>query len=682
MTGMLKKRFDMILMALTVAGFLAVAAQGLAVAPVPDTDESYMLQVSYEMIHHGKLAQPFSRYLGGNIENTLHSFTPVYFVMLSGFLKLFGWGILQGRIFNLITAALMLVIIFFIGRKLFDWRVGMTAILLTVSDITFLYRSRFLRNDYCAAMFALLAFYLYEEAEKRKDWRWFTGSGLAAGAALMSHTTALYMILAISALMLFRRGWRVIKAAGFYQFALGAFVVSAYEIIYDIIDFQNVLLQNRGDNRHFKLLSGMGWLKNLRHETRRYELWNQGGLMYPGVPRTLLLVFQWLIVIAAVYLLVRGYFYLKKGNAMDEPRVRLLIVSAVAALFFAIVTSQKAIYYMAHLAPLFALMVGILISDGLDWLKRWQSFEWRRWRVPPLAHKAAMAFGLVIALAFSYQFLKQTRRYLNEVRDPDAASFEEFKAAIRGLVPEGVCPVIVRDPVMWLAFPEYDQCFANIQERMRKAVDINGKEYALIVNPRIAQRWVPRIAGTSHHLLGEMMNTPYGNLNIYYTGTDPRWLALKTVRYQFFGKQRGYVSEDQIADAAEVWSATAADLTQFTGVADKAVGPEGLSVEKTHRGDQLIALCSVELKPDTIYQLSVQATAVAKQWSLVVVEDNTGERLYSQNLEETTTPAAFDRCFRSSKITRVTIALMPQSKKTEPAHLVRLGVREIGPVYP
>lgn len=677
---MLKKRFDLILMVVVVAGFVAVAAQGLARVPVPDTDESYMLQVSYEMIYHGKLAQPFSRYLGGNIENSLHSFTPVYFVMLSGFLKVFGWGILQGRIFNLITAALTLVMVFFIGRKLFDWRVGLTAIILVVSDITFLYRSRLLRNDYSAAMFALLAFYLYEEAEKRKDWRWFMGSGLAAGAALMSHTTALYMVVAIFALMLFRRGWRIIKATSFYQFALGVFIVSAYEIIYDIIDFQNVLLQNRGDNRHFKLLSALGWLKNLRHETRRYDLWNQGGLMYPGVPRTLLYVFQWLIVIASAYLLVRVFFYLRKSDAMDEPRVRIFVVTSVAVFFFAIVTSQKAIYYMAHLAPLFALMVGILISDGLDLLKRWRSFEWKGWRAPTLAHKAAMAVGLVMALAFSYQFLKQTKRYLNEARNPDAASFEEFKTVIRSLVPEGVCPVIVRDPVMWLAFPEQDQCFANIQERMRKAIDINGKDYALIVNPRIAQRWVPKIAGTSHHLLGEMMNTPYGNLQIYYTGVDPRWLALNTVRYQFFGKQSGQVSEDQIANAAEVWSATAADLKQCAGLADGAVELEGLRVEKQHRGDGLIALCPVELKPDTIYQMNVQATAGAKQWSLVVIEDGTGERLYLQNLEAAAKPAAFDECFRSSKISRATIALMPQSKKTEPAHIARLSIREIGPV--
>jgi 4-amino-4-deoxy-L-arabinose transferase-like glycosyltransferase len=680
MMSMLRKNFDIIVMAIIIASFLLVAGQGLASVPVPDTDESYMLQVSYEMIYRGKLAQPFSRYLGGNIENTLHSFTPVYFVMLSGFLKLSGWGILQGRIFNLITAAFTLAMIFAIGRKLFDWRVGLIAIILLVSDITFLYRSRFLRNDYSAAMFALLAFYLYEKAETRKDWRWFVGSGLAAGAALMSHTTGLYMIAAISVIMLFRRGWRIIKAANFYQFAFGAFIVSAYEIIYDIIDYKNVLLQNRDDNRHFRLLSDMGWLKNLRHETRRYELWGQGGLMYPGVPRTLLHLFEWLTLIAFIYLLVRVLLYIKRGNAMNEARVRIFVVAVVAALFFGIVTSQKAIYYMAHLAPLFALMVGILVSDALDLIGRWRSFEWKGRRVTPFAYKAAMATGVILSLAFGYQFLKQTKRYLNEARNPDAASFEEFKTAIRSLVPEGVCPVIVRDPVMWLAFPDYD-LFANIQERTRKSVDIDGKEYALIVNPRIAQRWLTRIANNNHHLLGEMTNTPYGNLQIYYTGADSRWLALKPVRYQFFGKWRGHLSEDQIADGVDVWSANAADLKQCSGATDMPVEPEGLRVEKRQRDDGLITLCTIELKSNIIYQMRVQATVEAKQWALAVIEENTGERLYLQRLEDAAKPGAFEGLFRSSKTTRVTIALMPQAKRAGPAHIAQLSVYEIAPVY-
>src|SRR5436305_10972238 len=164
----LRRYFGRAILALVVAAFAFVAAQHIGTVPVPERDEAFTLQVPYEMLYRGRLALPMFRYLGGNIENVWHSFTPVCFWLLSGFLKLFGFGILQGRAFNLLTAATTLVMIYLICRRLFDWRAGLFAVLLMIGDQTFIERSRLLRNDYAAATFALLAFYLYEIARERK----------------------------------------------------------------------------------------------------------------------------------------------------------------------------------------------------------------------------------------------------------------------------------------------------------------------------------------------------------------------------------------------------------------------------------------------------------------------------------------------------------------------------------
>jgi 4-amino-4-deoxy-L-arabinose transferase-like glycosyltransferase len=77
------------------------------------------------------------RYQGGGIETNWHSFRPVYYLLMTGFFKMFGWGLLQGRAFTLIMAALLLIIVYLIGRRLFDWRAALVAILLLVSDPTF-----------------------------------------------------------------------------------------------------------------------------------------------------------------------------------------------------------------------------------------------------------------------------------------------------------------------------------------------------------------------------------------------------------------------------------------------------------------------------------------------------------------------------------------------------------------
>src|SRR4030095_2124924 len=235
----LKFNLDLLIVAAVIAAFVIVAARRLGTVPVPEGDEAFTLQVPYELMNHGKLALPMFRYLGGNIENTWHSYIPVYFVLLSGFHEIFGLGLEQGRAFNLMTAALTLLMVFLIGRRLFDWRAGLIAVVLLVGDPVFFERSRLMRDDFAAAFFALLAFYLYELAEERKQKRLILGAGLAAGAGVMSHTNMLYMIGAICLLILFREGWRAFASSKLYIFVAGALAVMAYEIVYVLIDYKN-----------------------------------------------------------------------------------------------------------------------------------------------------------------------------------------------------------------------------------------------------------------------------------------------------------------------------------------------------------------------------------------------------------------------------------------------------------
>ena len=96
----LRKNFDVGPLILLIGGFVVAASQRLGSVPVPDTDEAYMLQTSYEMLFRGKLALPFRRLLGGGIEDVWHSFTPLHYLIQSAFLKLFGWGLLPGRAGN------------------------------------------------------------------------------------------------------------------------------------------------------------------------------------------------------------------------------------------------------------------------------------------------------------------------------------------------------------------------------------------------------------------------------------------------------------------------------------------------------------------------------------------------------------------------------------------------------
>jgi 4-amino-4-deoxy-L-arabinose transferase-like glycosyltransferase len=538
----LKYNLDLLIVAVVIGSFVMVAAQRLGTIPVPEGDEAFTLQVPYEMVNHGKLALPMLRYLGGNIENSWHSYIPVYFVLLSGFHKIFGLGLEQGRAFNLLTAALTLFMVFLVGRRLFDWRVGLIAILLLVGDQTFLERSRLLRDDFTAAFFALLAFYLYDLAEERKHRGLFVGAGLAAGAAVMSHTNMLYMIGAICLLILLKAGWRSFSSSKLYLFVASALAVMAYEIVYVLLDYRNFLLQNRGDDVHFRILSSGGLWQNLLEERLRYQKWYAGGLMFPDVPQTTLRIFQFLSVLAVVYLVVVVSREFKRWHFVKDARARLLVVTIVTVVFHAAIVSHKRMFYLAHIVPWFALAVGVMLREGIDRVKSLRDHQTQHAK---LTYSPAMVLVGLAGAVYLSLLITQGHRYLVEVRNPNLASFDEFTRVIKDVVPPDVCPVAIKNPSIWLAFPEKDGCFATIENRFRDEAlaDIEGKEFALVTRPNS----LPDRTGdsaNSYHLLAEMLNTPYGNLIIYYTGTNHRYLAIKAKRYEFFGLLGGYSSSE------------------------------------------------------------------------------------------------------------------------------------------
>ncbi len=537
----LKRQADLILMGVVIAGFAIGAAQKLGAVPVPDDgDESMILQVPYEIINQGKFAWPMYRFLGGGIENAWRSFRPLYYWLMTGFFKIFGWGLVQGRAFTLIGASLLLIFVYLTGRRLFDWRVGFAAILMLACDPTFLERARMIRNEPVAMMLAMASFYLYERAEEKNRWPLFVASGLVAGAAVMTHTNVLYLLLAVGVLILIRRGRQALTSKPLYLFSGSALAVMSYEIISDVTDLANVRLQYRGDRAHFNLFSAEGIWKSLMTEPNRYERWYAGAEVFPlsSMSPALLHVFQALTVVAIGYLLFITVKKLRSGGAVADARVRIFIVTVVAVLFSALATGpkRKNVIYVVYLSPWFALCAGVLLRDGLSRLKEPFSVRWRAARTFRVAAVSVIALGV---LAFGLLFARQSRQYLRAVRDPNSASFEELKTAFRSIVPEGVCPVSILRPVVWLAFPESDRCYASIEGRMLDAVDIEGKEFALFTVGRKPEPWTKKPL-EEYPVLGEVRNTIYGDFVIYYLGTDPKYSSLPAKSYEFSGNQRGY----------------------------------------------------------------------------------------------------------------------------------------------
>ncbi|HSB11008.1 MAG TPA: glycosyltransferase family 39 protein [Blastocatellia bacterium] len=671
--GFFRRHFDICIVVMVIAGFVAVAFQRLAAAPVPETDEAYILQVAYELVNHGQLSWPMYRYLGGNIENVWHTFTPFYFLLLGSFFKLAGWGLAAGRAFHLLFSALLLLMVFIAGRRMSGWRAGLAAVLLLIGDQTFFERSRLVRYDLVAALFAMLAFYLYERAEAERRARYYIASGLAAGLGVMCHPNVLYMLAAISLLMLMRNGLRVIRDKRFYQFTIPALAVMSYVIIYDLIDYQNFALQNREDKLHFRVFQGWGLTRNLIDEKRSYQAWLGGGDMFLNVPRTTLHVFQFLAVASVVYLIVYSAVQIRRGNASVKPGVRLLAVIAAAILFHALIVSHKGIYYVVHISTWLAVSVGVMLDAGLKWLERKSERDPARAAGLKRATYVAVA---IMAIAFSVQTARQYRRYLREVRNPQLARFDEIKDALRGAVPDGVCPIAVKSPVMWLAFPEHDRCFASIENRMRDALDLEGNEYAVLVPDPYDQArrsWTEEF-DRKYPLIAMLRETAYGTINIYYTGTRPEYRGLPTKRAFFLGDRRGHVTGEQLESAREIWSASGEQLSHETA-APNMLQDGSMVISPASQADPIV-LTSVDVKPGATYEFQIEATSIKKEWQVLVLDDR-GEAVLQRVLIDPSR-TRFEGLFVAGGA-RVRLAVQYfGGGDTNPLRVARIRLREIG----
>jgi hypothetical protein len=400
-----------------------------------------------------------------------------------------------------------------------------------------------------------------------------------------------------------------------------------------------------------------------------------------NLPRTLLHLFQVLAVAAVIYLIVFSARRIKRGDAIRHPAVRLFIVTATAALFHALITSHKDIYYMAHLAPWFALCVGIMLNDALGLIEKLRNPQRPSGQ---MLNKAIAALVVIAVIAFALQLARQNRRYVREVRNPDLASFEELTGVLRSVVPDEVCPVAIKSPVLWLAFPEYDRCFATIEERMADNVDIDGKNYAVLMPAAYHKNRLleTRELDAKYHFLGELKNTPYGAIRVYYTGTNPNYLALQPKNYHFFGQHRGYVSEAQVARASEVWSARFDNIDDNTVELGLVVDAGGVLIQpkqKNSRGKS-IDLWQVDLKPETIYRLSLNATSTDGKWEVAVVDRQTGALLHQERFGESIDLQPVEGLFKAAGSGHVKLVVQPLERETsKPLRISRISISEIPP---
>jgi hypothetical protein len=235
---------------------------------------------------------------------------------------------------------------------------------------------------------------------------------------------------------------------------------------------------------------------------------------------------------------------------------------------------------------------------------------------------------------------------------------------------------------MWLAFPERDRCFATIEDRMKQNLDIDGKDYAVLMPAAHHKNRLPETEelDAKYHFLAELKDTPYGAIRVYYTGSNPSYLALQPKNYYFFGEHRGYASQEQVAQAREVWSANFGGADDYAGELGLAVDAGGALIEPKQkgRGGKLIDLWQIDLKPETIYQLSVAATSSEGKWEIALVDRQTGALLHQERFGGRAESQPVEGLFKAVGSGRMRLVAQPLERDiSEPLRISRISISEI-----
>ena len=91
---------------------------------------------------------------------------------------------LAGRLTVAIMGVLTILVIFLVGRRVYDWRVGLGAAFIGATALRHGSNSHIINVDIGMTLAVWASILAYLEYEKREDWRWLMGAGVLGGVAI------------------------------------------------------------------------------------------------------------------------------------------------------------------------------------------------------------------------------------------------------------------------------------------------------------------------------------------------------------------------------------------------------------------------------------------------------------------------------------------------------------------
>ncbi len=144
----------------------------------------------------------------------------LYYFTLHGWMRLIGDSPTAVRLLSVVCGVATVALIYFLGQRLFDQRVGITAALFAALAPFPLYYAQEARMYALLSLATTAAVYFFVRAWQENGWRDWAGYTLSAAAALYSHNLAALFLFSLAGWILWR--WRQQRRAVHWRGVVGA----------------------------------------------------------------------------------------------------------------------------------------------------------------------------------------------------------------------------------------------------------------------------------------------------------------------------------------------------------------------------------------------------------------------------------------------------------------------------
>ena len=420
------------------AGLLAVAliylhnaVPYLTMMPRVNVDEPWLMERGYELMRTGIPSQPMLRL------DHAYLLQVGYGYLLAGWMWLFGVGLLQVRLLAALLGLGTVVMVAVIGRRTIDPVTGVAAALFLALDSNFLGGARSGRTDIPSVFFVVAALAAYVRGRRRAEVRWFVCAGACLGLAMLCHGNAFWAGVIMIGWLCFDYGQRVVFAPFAYAVLGGWLLTFGPYLAVVLVRWADVQVQigNFAADRVPGLRPAFV-VEQVVREAERYRGW-YFGLVTSSVPNPLLWTFRAAIVAGVAALVWRSWRPRVTADAAADPAgpLRLLILSAGAAVIFAGFVNNKVPVYLPHLMIGFSLAAGFAVSEVVS--------------LVPWERRSALA--VIFLVAYGAAGVAYYEKWYSTVRKGELVPYEQTDATLRALVPGG-SKYVFASPQFWTTF--------------------------------------------------------------------------------------------------------------------------------------------------------------------------------------------------------------------------------------